>query len=77
MTAFSEKGGKTTNNINGEQRGLLASNPSCDCAFWGVATQETESQIAHCGCARVARWFIFKPKIPIWVNFGVRSNGKC
>jgi hypothetical protein len=19
---------------------------------------------------RVARWFIFKPKIPIWVNFG-------
>jgi hypothetical protein len=20
---------------------------------------------------RVARWFIFKPKIPIWVNFGV------
>jgi hypothetical protein len=20
---------------------------------------------------RVARWFIFKPKVPIWVNFGV------
>jgi hypothetical protein len=20
--------------------------------------------------SRVARWFIFKPKIPIWVNFG-------
>jgi hypothetical protein len=20
--------------------------------------------------ARVARWFVFKPKIPIWVNFG-------
>jgi hypothetical protein len=19
---------------------------------------------------RVARWFIFKPKIPIWINFG-------
>jgi hypothetical protein len=19
---------------------------------------------------RVARWFLFKPKIPIWVNFG-------
>jgi hypothetical protein len=19
---------------------------------------------------RVARWFVFKPKIPIWVNFG-------
>jgi hypothetical protein len=21
-------------------------------------------------CGRVARWYIFKPKIPIWVNFG-------
>jgi hypothetical protein len=20
--------------------------------------------------SRVARWFLFKPKIPIWVNFG-------
>jgi hypothetical protein len=20
--------------------------------------------------SRVARWYIFKPKIPIWVNFG-------
>jgi hypothetical protein len=20
--------------------------------------------------SRVARWFVFKPKIPIWVNFG-------
>jgi hypothetical protein len=26
---------------------------------------------------RVARWFIFKPKIPIWVNFGGPWNGKC
>jgi hypothetical protein len=25
---------------------------------------------------RVARWYIFKPKIPIWVNFGVPWNGK-
>jgi hypothetical protein len=23
------------------------------------------------GTTRVARWFIFKPKIPIWVDFGV------
>jgi hypothetical protein len=22
------------------------------------------------GPTRVARWFVFKPKIPIWVNFG-------
>jgi hypothetical protein len=20
--------------------------------------------------SRVARWFVFKPKIPLWVNFG-------
>jgi hypothetical protein len=25
---------------------------------------------------RVARWFVFKPKIPIWVNFGGPENGK-
>jgi hypothetical protein len=22
------------------------------------------------GCSRVAIWYIFKPKIPLWVNFG-------
>jgi hypothetical protein len=28
--------------------------------------------------SRVARWFIFKPKIPIWVNFGIPYVvGKC
>jgi hypothetical protein len=26
---------------------------------------------------RVARWFVFKPKIPIRVNFGGPLNGKC
>jgi hypothetical protein len=25
---------------------------------------------------RVARWFVFKPKIPIWVNFGGSCYGK-
>jgi hypothetical protein len=25
---------------------------------------------------RVARWFVFKPKISIWVNFGRSCNGK-
>jgi hypothetical protein len=24
----------------------------------------------------VARWFVFKPKIPIWENFGGPLNGK-
>jgi hypothetical protein len=26
---------------------------------------------------RVARWVVFKPKIPVWVNFGGSCNGKC
>jgi hypothetical protein len=25
---------------------------------------------------RVARWFVFKPKIPKWLNFGGTCNGK-
>jgi hypothetical protein len=25
----------------------------------------------------VARWFVFKPKMPIWVNFGGYCNGSC
>jgi hypothetical protein len=25
----------------------------------------------------VARWFIFKPKIPIWLNYGGLWYGKC
>jgi hypothetical protein len=27
--------------------------------------------------SRVAGWYIFEPKIPIWVNFGGPKNGKC
>jgi hypothetical protein len=27
--------------------------------------------------ARAARWYIFRPKIPIWVNFGGPGHGKC
>jgi hypothetical protein len=26
--------------------------------------------------SRVASWYILKPKIPIWVNFGGPWNGK-
>jgi hypothetical protein len=26
---------------------------------------------------RAARWFILRPKIPIWVYFGGPWNGKC
>jgi hypothetical protein len=26
---------------------------------------------------KVARWFVFKPKIQIWVNFGGSCDGIC
>jgi hypothetical protein len=26
---------------------------------------------------RVARWFHFRPKMPVWVYFGGPWNGKC
>jgi hypothetical protein len=26
---------------------------------------------------RVARWYVFEPKIPIWVNLAGSWNGKC
>jgi hypothetical protein len=28
-------------------------------------------------CTRVARWLVFKPKMPIWVNFGGSCDGRC
>jgi hypothetical protein len=28
-------------------------------------------------CGKVARWFAFKPKIPIWLNFVGPLNRKC
>jgi hypothetical protein len=31
----------------------------------------------HANATRVARCHIFKPKIPIWVNFGGPDNGRC
>jgi hypothetical protein len=27
--------------------------------------------------SRVARWYIFRPKIVIWINFGGPCNGRC
>jgi hypothetical protein len=37
-----------------------------------------ENTCMHAGLGTmVARWNIFKPKIPIWVNFGGSCNGRC
>jgi hypothetical protein len=38
--------------------------------------QGTRSSNSLIAAARVARWFIFVPKIPTWVNFGELWNIK-
>jgi hypothetical protein len=38
--------------------------------------EKTRSWIRNGSLTRVARWYIFIPKIPIWVNFGGPWNGK-
>jgi hypothetical protein len=35
-----------------------------------VASIGLEPAAPKQGNVRIARWFIFKPEIPIWVNFG-------
>jgi hypothetical protein len=47
---------------------LLVNNAAI--AFKTDATEPISVQV------RVARWYIFKPKIPIWVNFGGPWNRK-
>jgi hypothetical protein len=36
-----------------------------------------KTHLKRLSSSRVARWFLFKPKIPIWVNFGGPEIGKC
>jgi hypothetical protein len=45
--------------------------------YVGCLFHRFESNNANLGGARVARWFIFRPKIAIWVNFGGSCNGRC
>jgi hypothetical protein len=55
-------------------------------ALWLSEACRPYSQDIKCNClhdrvkmnaCRVARWYIFKPKIQIWVNFGVSCNDRC
>jgi hypothetical protein len=39
--------------------------------FWSVRTKE------FIRWTRVARWYVFKPKIQIWVNYVGPGNGRC
>jgi hypothetical protein len=40
-------------------------------------TPSHENKNGHSLESRVARWYIFKPKIQILVNFGVSCNERC
>jgi hypothetical protein len=42
-----------------------------------IDTEEASYMSELVGWSRVARLFIFEPKIPIWVDFGGPWNGKC
>jgi hypothetical protein len=42
------------------------------CKFYNAGVVTHSRRIG----ARVSRWYIFIPTIPIWVNFGVPRNGK-
>jgi hypothetical protein len=44
---------------------------------WFVALQVTRFVAFLSAGSRVARLYTFKPKIPIWVNFGGSCNGRC
>jgi hypothetical protein len=35
-----------------------------------ICFENVSKKLSVLYCTRVARWFVFKPKIPIWVNFG-------
>jgi hypothetical protein len=43
---------------------------------FSVTLKMTYFATISCVLARDARWFVFKPKIPIWVNFGGYCNEK-
>jgi hypothetical protein len=47
-------------------------NGECHRLAYGKIVKEKLSVIT-----RVARWHIFKPKKPIWVNSGGTCNGRC
>jgi hypothetical protein len=54
-----------------------AAKPQMQLCKNGEAAIEAAALKSDSVWARVARWHLFKPKIPIWVNFGGYYNGRC
>jgi hypothetical protein len=50
--------------------------PDYECDYYDCANGGFVSSLSEPVQSRVARWFVFKPKIPIWVNFGGPRNEK-
>jgi hypothetical protein len=44
--------------------------------FWAIFSRTHPVTLVMGLLGKVVRWFIFKPKIQIWVNFGGTRNGK-
>jgi hypothetical protein len=47
-----------------------------DKSSWLTDKKRQQKSIVH-PRIRVARWYIFKPKILIWIDFGGSGNGRC
>jgi hypothetical protein len=46
--------------------------------FYKVVLMHLQDKVVQkCGShpARVARWYIFRPKTPLWANFGKPAHG--
>jgi hypothetical protein len=68
---------QTWNNFSNSIRAFLKINKNaflCKKALESI--QRSANSITQRVDAMVARWFIFKPKIPIWENVGGPGNGK-
>jgi hypothetical protein len=48
-----------------------------NCGWCGRPARPSSRRRVRFTYYRLARWYMFKPKIPIRVNFGGPSNGKC
>jgi hypothetical protein len=48
-----------------------------DSTKWQVRQNVVTDVPASSVWIRVARWYIFEPKTPIWVNFGVSCKDRC
>jgi hypothetical protein len=72
-TPASEKGAEPNRSDGRQFRGPILDQT---CGLASLATKKFLA-ILDQSCGWIARWFIFKPKIPIWEKFGGPWKGKC